>query len=256
MASHKKGIADSGVNWVVYAPPTIPPIGDHDTPTATRRAPAFPSDIFTNYGPLCCMVTFGGLYEHHHVLFDPEDVQLRDPTSNHSRRALEVLYRAARRGPDFRIVAGHDGKLRYLLRSVWRYYYNKGADDIRIGDIVCPCSHSGQDFPVRLPHRDAPPRVFDAVLREAIEAGPDGVERTGGCTRCATDFAVRLTPTHLDVQAWQDLTPEDSTPGDHYPDDPERNTEFCGAWVPLRWLTRYYALEADLGSVRKLYEQA
>ncbi|TRX96313.1 hypothetical protein FHL15_002585 [Xylaria flabelliformis] len=104
-----------------------------------------------------------------------------------------------------KLVAGHDGNLRFMTLSTWRYYTE--GRDISYWEIgyqqICPHLHMnvhGLQF-----GRHGPWVILENAFLRTLKGRGDG---TGSCGRCGMDFRARLGPSYLEFHVWQDFGPE------------------------------------------------
>ncbi|KAI3330155.1 hypothetical protein F4824DRAFT_515854 [Ustulina deusta] len=148
-----------------------------------------------------------------------------------------------------KVVMGHDGNLRFLLLSTWRYHKGRGNISLDSIGYLSICPHVALDS--RLPWLfHYPGYALQDVVNRALAV--EGEEQTGACPRCATDFSVQLSCQFLDLHVWQDFGPEGS------PVDLAWKTQCedvgldgvtnCWHWGP----TLYH----EPGTIRKLYGES
>ncbi|KAI1157600.1 hypothetical protein F5B18DRAFT_657499 [Nemania serpens] len=213
--------------WVCGKCMKLHPIVKYDTPAATHHVSSCPTGWITEYGRPYLGEPRRDIHrkvciDDHHTQLALKYARLKDRKYDSYFQDLMAPYHNTLYGPTSairlqahysaypRIVPGHDGKLRYMLHSTWRYY--KGSNNIialgNIGTQVI-CSHLDVNSRAGRKRRRGPPwNVLEAAVQEEIETRGDGQERTGVCACCGTDFAVRLTSEHLDIHVWQDYGPE------------------------------------------------
>ncbi|KAI0551539.1 hypothetical protein F4679DRAFT_593340 [Xylaria curta] len=155
-----------------------------------------------------------------------------------------------------KIVAGHDGNLRFLLWSTWRYY--RDLENItfdKIGRLkICPHVEVERRPPSfrrspTLVIRESWRKSLQEAMKRVLEAQENGQEYTGACARCATDFSVQLGRRSLDLHVWQDFGPEGS------PADLAWATHIAGIGidgVPNLW-SLGPVLHHEPGTIRKLF---
>lgn len=123
-----------------------------------------------------------------------------------------------------KIVEGPDGRLRFLLRSTWRYRYtckNVVGRMSRecLGDLaICPHTEfCDEEYRSMYYGGDDGGHTFNPMLEDAVDEAleiaqvdrlkdNDGVR--GRCPWCPTDFEVRAALDHIEVRAWQDMGAE------------------------------------------------
>ncbi|KAI0451229.1 hypothetical protein F5B21DRAFT_487701 [Xylaria acuta] len=243
---------------------TFHPIVKRDTPATTHDLSSCPS------GHVACdpnwrherrdtRLRYNHIrIDHRHVQLALKYTRLQQRKYNSYLRALMAPYYDMNFGPSEKIalktrysaypkvVAGHDGNLRFLLLSTWRYY--KGRSSIRLRDIgyqkICPHFELNYIGWRREEYCALQIAVIIALWNQ------DGKESTGACPCCGTDFAVQLSSDYLDLHVWQDFGPEGTpldAPWDTHLTFPNW-IEYQNCWF------RGYNLYHEPGTIRKLYE--
>ncbi|KAI1762022.1 hypothetical protein GGR53DRAFT_443391 [Hypoxylon sp. FL1150] len=262
LATRARGLPDE---WMCEKCMTLHPIDETDTPTAINRSscPLMPHSLarLGNLGREQIHIC------HRHIQLALKYTRLRHHEYDSYLKALLEPYHDTGVGLGAyiplkvhysaypRVVTDHDGNVKFLLLSTWRYY--EGCKEMLLRSLgyhqICPhlewnycnCSKGFCRGSCRLGYC----HVLHAAAEAVIDARRDG-QRTGACPRCPTDFSIQITSEYMDLYVWQDFGPECS-PIDlawtvHYYDGPCEGS--------LNWREAGPTLDHRPGSARKLYE--
>lgn len=143
---------------------------------------------------------------------------------------------------------GNDGNLRFLLASNWRYF--KGSRNISLRSLghqmICP--HLELNYVHGRKFRRGPFELtVDLAIQEAGIAGKSK-EHTDACRHCATDYAVEVTESYLDLRAWSDFGS-----GGSPLDTVWQSQCSMGSYGLPNWRLCGITVNHEPGSVRELY---